>query len=267
LLNLPPLIPALDFAPDDPGSPAKRIANIILQGFSVFVHATENELSQREKERLAIAFEMECQVVLRYVSDIARGSKIIGPDKRLTLQEDFASLLRDLADFVEDSLYSTIFNCNKYLDIFFRHVTLMQRLGLISDMALDRILGPFRPAVEEHQKGNVEKAKDILKKVIAGLRTRNTNGPVETERRGKPDGKPGAPPELNDTEQNIIEALNTSTLTGEKLCNKAGYPYNSNFKSTLSSLRKRGILGNKSPGYFLEPQYRFLLDKSDQGQD
>jgi len=97
--------------------------------------------------------------------------------------------------------------------------------------------------------------------ILVAVRTLSQSGKTD------PDGKPVAPPELNDTEENIVEALNTNTLTGEKLCNKAGYPYNSNFKSTLSSLRKRGILGNKSPGYFLEPQYRFLLDKSDQGQD
>lgn len=70
-------------------------------------------------------------------------------------------------------------------------------------------------------------------------------------------------PELNEAEQNIIEALHTETLTGEKLAKKAGYPYNSNFKSTLSSLRKRYILGNKAPGYFVQPQYHTLLKKSD----
>jgi len=69
--------------------------------------------------------------------------------------------------------------------------------------------------------------------------------------------------ELTDTEQNIIEALGTKTLIGEELAKKAGYPYNSNFRSTLSSLRKRGILGNKSPGYFVEPNYHFLMNKSD----
>lgn len=70
-------------------------------------------------------------------------------------------------------------------------------------------------------------------------------------------------PTLNDAEVNIVEALGTKTLTGEKLSVKAGYPYNSNFKSTLSALRKRGILGNKAPGYFVEPDYHFLLKKSD----
>jgi len=68
---------------------------------------------------------------------------------------------------------------------------------------------------------------------------------------------------INDTEQDIIEALDSETLTGEKLAKEAGYPYNFKFKSNLSGLRKRGILGNKSPGYFLESEYEFLLNKSD----
>lgn len=72
----------------------------------------------------------------------------------------------------------------------------------------------------------------------------------------------GMPP-LTATEINILEALGRNTLIGEELAKKAGYPYNSNFKGTLSSLRKRGILGNKSPGYFLEPKYYGLLKKSD----
>lgn len=68
---------------------------------------------------------------------------------------------------------------------------------------------------------------------------------------------------FTDTEENILEALGRDTMIGEKLAKKAGYPYNSNFKSTLSSLRKRGILGNKSPGYFVEPKYHSFLKKSD----
>lgn len=65
--------------------------------------------------------------------------------------------------------------------------------------------------------------------------------------------------QLTDSESNIIEALGTDTLVGEKIAKKAGYPYNSNFKSTLSGLRKRRIIGNKAPGYFVEPEYHFLL--------
>jgi hypothetical protein len=68
---------------------------------------------------------------------------------------------------------------------------------------------------------------------------------------------------LNDIERDIITALKDKTLTGEKLARDVGHPYNFKFKSSLSALRKRGILGNKSPGYFLESEYEFLLNKSD----
>lgn len=70
-------------------------------------------------------------------------------------------------------------------------------------------------------------------------------------------------PTLNAIEQKIVGALRNKTLVGEKLAKKAGSRYNHNFKKALSGLRKRGILGNKSPGYFLEPEYEFLLKKSD----
>ncbi len=66
---------------------------------------------------------------------------------------------------------------------------------------------------------------------------------------------------LDDIEQDIIAALADKTLTGAKLAKKARHPYNFKFKSSLSGLRKRGILGNKSPGYFLESEYEFLLNK------
>jgi len=68
---------------------------------------------------------------------------------------------------------------------------------------------------------------------------------------------------LDDIEQDIITALGDRTLTGAKLARDVGHPYNFKFKSSLSGLRKRGILGNKSPGYFLEPEYESLLNKSD----
>lgn len=74
-------------------------------------------------------------------------------------------------------------------------------------------------------------------------------------------------PPLNDTEQNIIEALGCSKMTGQKLAKRAGYRLNANFKATLSSMRKRGLLDNKSPGYVVSPQYYCLIPKSDKGQD
>jgi hypothetical protein len=54
---------------------------------------------------------------------------------------------------------------------------------------------------------------------------------------------------LTEAERNILEALGEGKLKGEQLANKAGYPCNSNFKNTLSSLVKRGLLVNDRPGY------------------
>jgi hypothetical protein len=51
---------------------------------------------------------------------------------------------------------------------------------------------------------------------------------------------------FNSAERDIIQALGTKRMTGEVLAQKAGYPFNSNFKSTLASLKKRGILDNKN---------------------
>jgi len=68
---------------------------------------------------------------------------------------------------------------------------------------------------------------------------------------------------LDEIEQDIIEALGDRTLTGAILAKDAGHPYNFRFKNSLSGLRKRGILGNKSPGYFLESEYKSFLNKSD----
>lgn len=56
---------------------------------------------------------------------------------------------------------------------------------------------------------------------------------------------------LNSTEKKLLKVLGNEILTGEKIAERAGYRFNSNIKSTLSSLKKRGFLGNKSPGYFL----------------
>lgn len=55
--------------------------------------------------------------------------------------------------------------------------------------------------------------------------------------------------QLNESESNILEALGDRTMIGEELAAKAGYSFNGNFKATLSSLVKRGILDNMRPGY------------------
>ena len=65
--------------------------------------------------------------------------------------------------------------------------------------------------------------------------------------------------EVNETEKIIIEALGDTTLTVEELAVKSGYDVSGYFRNILTSLRKRGILGNKRPGYYLKPEFHYLL--------
>jgi hypothetical protein len=53
-----------------------------------------------------------------------------------------------------------------------------------------------------------------------------------------------------DTERNIVEALAAQTLKGEDIAKKAGYPYDSHFRTVIANLKKRGILCNEGEGYF-----------------
>lgn len=70
--------------------------------------------------------------------------------------------------------------------------------------------------------------------------------------------------ELNKTEKTIIEALGYETLTVEELTIKSGYEVSDYFRRILTSLRKHGILDNKRPGYYLKPEFHYLLkDLSD----
>jgi len=66
--------------------------------------------------------------------------------------------------------------------------------------------------------------------------------------------------ELSVTERNVIEAFGTDTLTLEKLALKAGYEVGGHFRRAVSSLSKQGILGNKRPGYFVQPQYQRIIN-------
>jgi len=43
------------------------------------------------------------------------------------------------------------------------------------------------------------------------------------------------------------------------LAAEAGYWVSGAFRTTISSLRKRGILGNNRPGYYIQPEYLYLL--------
>jgi len=139
-------------------------------------------------------------------------------------------------------------------------------------------VGPF--AYSSAISGHVRQIMGWLERICnrcSGIK-KPDNGPTALVKEGRPSDKQqknelpyteekikptSERPELNDAEQCIIEALAKETLTGEKLAKKAGYPYNSNFKSTLARLRKRAILGNRAPGYFIRPEYHYLLNKSD----
>ena len=59
----------------------------------------------------------------------------------------------------------------------------------------------------------------------------------------------GAAQEIPPTEREsiILEALGNDELTGEKLAKKAGYTFNSAFRTTVSNMKKRGLL---RPGKF-----------------
>ena len=65
---------------------------------------------------------------------------------------------------------------------------------------------------------------------------------------------------LNQIELNIIEALGDDTLKLEELAPRAGYEVGGYLRTTLSSLVKRGILGNRKPGYFVQPEYQSIFE-------
>lgn len=58
------------------------------------------------------------------------------------------------------------------------------------------------------------------------------------------------PSTLTDTESNILEALRNDTLRGAELLKKAGYDNSSHYRTILSNLVKRTILGRNSNGYY-----------------
>ncbi len=60
-----------------------------------------------------------------------------------------------------------------------------------------------------------------------------------------------------DRQRTILEALGDNKLTGEKLAEKAGYRYNSAFKSELSVMVKLGMLIQERPGNFRNPQFQW----------
>lgn len=64
---------------------------------------------------------------------------------------------------------------------------------------------------------------------------------------------------LNQTEWNVIEVLGDETLRLKELAPRSGYEVSGHLRRTVSSLTKRGILGNKEPGYFVQPEYQSMV--------
>lgn len=64
---------------------------------------------------------------------------------------------------------------------------------------------------------------------------------------------------LSTAQKNIIEALGQDTLKTDELAANAVYEISGNFREAVTSLRKQGILGNNRPGYYVMPDYKWLL--------
>jgi hypothetical protein len=57
-------------------------------------------------------------------------------------------------------------------------------------------------------------------------------------------------PAFSDLEEAILEVLGDGQiLTGPKIAELAGYPYDTGIRNALAGLRRRGLLANHAPGY------------------
>jgi len=60
---------------------------------------------------------------------------------------------------------------------------------------------------------------------------------------------------LNDLEGKIVDALSKDTLIGEEIAERLGQDdCDGHLKGTVSSMVKRGVLGNRRPGYYVRRQ-------------
>jgi hypothetical protein len=71
-----------------------------------------------------------------------------------------------------------------------------------------------------------------------------------------PSDSAGTPVQPTIRQQTILEALGSEKLTGMKLAERAGYSYNSAFKSELSVMVKLGMLIQERPGYRRNSQFQ-----------
>lgn len=65
---------------------------------------------------------------------------------------------------------------------------------------------------------------------------------------------------LSTNEKAILCAIGNGKLTGKQISKKIDkYTDNGGLRTTLSHLVKRGVLGNRSPGYFVQDQFKGLI--------
>ena len=113
----------------------------------------------------------------------------------------------------------------------------------ISEGQLAQELASLREGIERlasERLVNAGNARKRHEEVLALLNTLAGDRPLPI--RGK----------LNDLEREIVEVLEKDTLTGEQIAARLGQDdCDGHLKGTLSSMVKRGILGNKRPGYYV----------------
>lgn len=117
------------------------------------------------------------------------------------------------------------------------------------DDFLKQVLGRMNEGFDRIARERLMNREDSIKRheeVVSLLR------PLAGEQRQ------AVPVKLNKLERRIVKALGKDTLTGEKIAERIGrYNCNSNFKKTLSSMVKQGVLGNRHPGYFVIRQSQY----------
>ena len=64
-----------------------------------------------------------------------------------------------------------------------------------------------------------------------------------------PDARAAPAPQLSDMERDVLQAVREAgrELTGEEIAERAGYPWESDLRSTLAAMRRHGLLSGR-PG-------------------
>jgi hypothetical protein len=56
---------------------------------------------------------------------------------------------------------------------------------------------------------------------------------------------PPDPPKLNEMERDVLQSLGEATMNAEEISRVAGYPNDTNLRSCLATMRRRGLLTGK----------------------